>query len=793
MLIALALGVALQIREPAPLIVIRRDTVSTAAGRGVSRRDYDPAANRRPVTAEDLATAYKDASAKELLTHARTARLTQDAALLSYDVKSYQRISAGIGIARLGRDRLVFRTEHSGRIRWHRDAGMYIDVTGARTVLPGTPDIGEREAGKGIAEAGDDMLPVPYFPGYEPLWTGSPDEVQSDVFEHGPVHPLAMGSEAYYTYQSGDSLRMTLPDKRVIHLRSLEVRPRETKWNLMVGSLWFDNASGQLVRAAYRFAAPMMIDVFVKEQEPHAFDEVPAWIKPMIFPMKGEISAITIEYGMYGGGYWLPRARTAEGSGSASFMRVPFKVEQSFKYNSVNGIDSLPKVPMPAILRAPDSLSVAGRQAWWDSVTRVRLAAARARRDSVRAGVIPARRVTQCDTAEYKVSTQRKFGDARIAVASRYPCDLEKLKTSPDLPASIFDPTDELFDMKSRDALIQEALAIGAQPPFTLNPTKLPKPNWSAGLRLMRYNRIEGLSAGIDGSQQLGGGYTLDGIARIGIADRDPNFEARLTRTNLSQSIYFTAYKRLVPANDWGNPLSFGSSLSAALFGRDEGFYYRASGIEFGGRTEKDSPIEWRLFAERPRAATVNTRFALGGTNGTPNIFATSGTYAGSAIRIRGQHGENPNGFRIFSDLRIESAAGDSTYGRGALDFTVATGLAAVTLSGGSSVGAIPAHRRWLLGGTNTVRGQSPDTVQSGTAYWLVRTEVGKLIQGARPVIFSDIGWVGDRNRMRDIGRPLSGVGAGVSLLDGLFRFDVARGLFPKKQFRVDAYLEAIF
>jgi hypothetical protein len=437
-------------------------------------------------------------------------------------------------------------------------------------------------------------------------------------------------------------------------------------------------------------------------------------------------------------------------------------------------------------------LSVQGKQAWWDSVTRVRLAAARARRDSVRAGIIRPIR-SQCDTAEYRVSTQRKFGSARVPVASRFPCDPEKLKTSPDLPASIFDPTDELFDMKSRDALIQEALALGAQPPFTLNPTKLPKPNWSAGLRLMRYNRIEGLSAGVDGSQQLGGGYTLDGIARIGIADRDPNFEARLTRTNLSQSIYFTAYKRLVPANDWGNPLSFGSSLSAALFGRDEGFYYRANGIEVGGRTEKDSPIEWRFFAERPRTATVNTHFALGGTNGTPNIFATSGTYAGSAIRIRGQHGDNPNGFRIFSDLRIESAAGDSTYGRGALDFTVATGLAAVTLSGGSSVGAIPAHRRWLLGGTNTVRGQSPDTAQSGTAYWLVRTEVGRVIQGARPVIFSDIGWVGDRNRMREIGRPLSGVGAGVSLLDGLFRFDVARGIFPRKQFRVDAYLEAIF
>jgi hypothetical protein len=39
----------------------------------------------------------------------------------------------------------------------------------------------------------------------------------------------------------------------------------------------------------------------------------------------------------------------------------------------------------------------------------------------------------------------------------------------------------------------------------------------------------------------------------------------------------------------------------------------------------------------------------------------------------------------------------------------------------------------------------------------------------------------------------MSGVGTGVSFLDGLFRFDVARGLYPRKQFRVDLYLESKF
>jgi hemolysin activation/secretion protein len=81
----------------------------------------------------------------------------------------------------------------------------------------------------------------------------------------------------------------------------------------------------------------------------------------------------------------------------------------------------------------------------------------------------------------------------------------------------------------------------------------------------------------------------------------------------------------------------------------------------------------------------------------------------------------------------------------------------------------------------------------NGSAYWLTRTEIGKTIQGARPLLFTDIGWVGDRSRMGDVGRPMSGVGVGVGMMDGLIRFDVARGLYPLKQWRVDMYLEALF
>jgi hemolysin activation/secretion protein len=150
-----------------------------------------------------------------------------------------------------------------------------------------------------------------------------------------------------------------------------------------------------------------------------------------------------------------------------------------------------------------------------------------------------------------------------------------------------------------------------------------------------------------------------------------------------------------------------------------------------------------------------------------------------------------------MTDLRFEGAKGDSLYGRAALDLTASHGLGrlagSLTVAGGSSIGGLPAQRRWYLGGSQTVRGQSPDTTQSGNAFWLTRAELGSNDAGLRPTIFADFGWVGDRSRISEIVRPMSGVGAGVSFLDGLFRFDVARGIYPRKQFRVDLSLESKF
>jgi len=792
-LASLALQVQIQMgpssRRDRPSVVVDSATDSTLTHR---RR----AGRRLAVTEHALATAFKDARARDLLTFARRARLQLDSALVSYDATAYQRISAGLGFSKIGRDRLIFRTESAIRVQWHRDVGAWVDLKGVRTVMPGIPKEGQDEARQDLADE-DDMWPIPYYPGYEQLWIGS-GVAKSQVNEREIVHPIAEGAEAYYTYETGDSIAFHLPDGKIFNLRELRVRPREPKWNVVVGSLWFDIKTGQLVRAAYRLAVPIDIWMIAKQDDPHAMDDVPKWVKPLISPMTGQVTAIAVEYGLFQGRFWLPRVRAAEGNATVSFMHVPFKMEQSFKYASVNALDSLPAIHVAGSQRRRlDSLPDSLREKVRDSIR----VAARARRDSIRDGLLERpRHISACDTGKVatRMGNDMEKGDLRVAY--RIPCDVDALEHSPDLPASIFDPGDELFGVKERESLIAEALSLSAQPPFSLHPSVPIAAKW--GAQYMRYNRVEGLSVGGTLEQQFGGGYTVRGLGRLGLADREPNAEVTVERSNLAQSVRFTGYNRLVSANDWGNPLSFGSSLSALLWGRDEGFYYRASGLEVGWRQERGAQFDWRIFAEQERTAEQSTTFSLAhashGAEFQPNIMTRSAAFIGTSMRLTHSHGLDPQGFRVFTDLRAEAAASDTAYGRAALDLTVTQGFGqmvagALTLSGGSSIGAVPAQRRWFLGGTQTIRGQAPDTALSGNAFWMTRGELGVGLSSARPVVFSDFGWVGDRDHFDRVGRPLSGVGVGSSFMDGLVRFDVARGIYPRKQWRVDMYVEAKF
>jgi hemolysin activation/secretion protein len=147
--------------------------------------------------------------------------------------------------------------------------------------------------------------------------------------------------------------------------------------------------------------------------------------------------------------------------------------------------------------------------------------------------------------------------------------------------------------------------------------------------------------------------------------------------------------------------------------------------------------------------------------------------------------------------VKLEGATGSFDYARGSFQTTLSRGLGrhldgALTIGAGTSGGVLPIQKQYFIGGVQTVRGQRAGAA-IGDAFWLTSAEVGTSAVGIRKILFADLGWAGSRENFSKPGRPLSGAGVGASFMDGLVRFDVAKGIYPEKSVRVNLYVEARF
>ncbi|HKN58667.1 MAG TPA: ShlB/FhaC/HecB family hemolysin secretion/activation protein, partial [Gemmatimonadaceae bacterium] len=385
--------------------------------------------------------------------------------------------------------------------------------------------------------------------------------------------------------------------------------------------------------------------------------------------------------------------------------------------------------------------------------------------------------------------------EENLRILVRVPCDTVALAHSADLPKSIYEEGETVFGSAERDALVSEALTLGAQPGFSPQGATI-----SYGLPYTRFNRIEGFSTALAVDKVLGEGYSSHALFRLGVADWSPNGELSLDRTDGRRKIGVGVYRRLVASNDWGDPLGFSSSVSALFFGRDEGFYYRTWGAELTGEKDYGIITNWRLFAEQHFDATVHTEFAIahpGGVKGElTNINAVNGNIVGLAVMHHSSYGVDPHGFRALTDLKVEGAAGTFDYSRSSLQTTLSGGLGpldgALTLGGGTSGGQLPIQKQFFLGGVQTVRGQKAGAA-IGDSFWMTSAEIGSRSTGFRKIVFADLGWAGSRADFSHPGRPLSGAGVGASFMDGLIRVDLAKGIYPEKSVRANLYVEARF
>ncbi len=711
--------------------------------------------------------AFADPGVGDLIERARTARHARATGLESFEVTLRERIYAGLGGAFTRRERAMFHQERAARVYWGREGRRIVRWLGVRRGVP--------ILGLGVEFEEDLRADDAFDLEFEVL---DPSEDRLFLGSDWALHPLADSAARHYRYRSGDTLRIRFPGSdRTITLVEAIVEPREARFDRIVGSLWFDRDRALLVRAVYRPAIEYDFD----REEPEDAREVPGFMKPI----RATVEYITVDYGMQELRWWLPNRMAFDGRATVGdFATLPLRFEWSFEDYTIDGPPDLD----PGAADLPP-----GWTRWVEEY----------RTDDGASGDTAAR----APAADSPVRTPpadsvRAFEDSVIVIVP----PLDSLSDSPALPRPLFSASVEAFDegelshLRSR---LNDLEVPGAPLASRFAPGPLPG--------LLRFNRVEGLSAGWASGWPAGGASELRVTGRIGVPEWEPGLEVRWIRSTAKTRAGFGVYRRLTDLGDWGRPLGLGNSINTLLAGYDNGLYFRETGFEaFATRMGARTGWEVRAFAERQQTARKNTDVSLPDLFGDralpPNVVADRGEVAGLSARLRLFSGVDPGDPIVSATLWGEGAVGDFDYGRAAATVALGTPLVGAWRLGleagaGTTLGDPPAQRLFHLGGPYTLRAFDPGSA-SGEAFWLGRAEIGRGFRvgpaepgfapgGLRVSAFGDAAWAGGRDAFGTQGWKAS-LGVGLSLLDGILRVDLGRGVRGGDAWRLHIYADGL-
>jgi hypothetical protein len=787
-------------------------------------QDPAEAPQRPPDARQEPLDAYADSQVQELMSRARAARAVRAEGLTSFELTFRERLYAGLSGDVIRRERAMYHQERAARVHWQANGDRIVRWLGLRR---GVPIVGIRvEVDEDPADDDGFDLDFDFL---------DPSEDRIFLGSDWALHPLADTAALHYQYRSGDTLRIRLPGaERTVTLVEAIVEPREARFDRIVASLWFDDATAVLARAVYRPAR----DYDFLEEEPEDAEEVPGFLRPI----KASIAYITVDYGFQELKWWLPNRMAFDGTAIiGGLARMPMRLEWSFEDYAVDapttldpGEDALPEGWVRVVRSSDkdedpgdwdDELGEAAGEAVQvsdqpggrarprgvvrrppspDSVD----APPRAPADSVAAAAEPAEAEEPADVeepADADVPADAE-PEPRSTIVVIIPPE-DSLLRSPELPEPLFSGRIDAFTAEELDELKGRLAGLRA-PAEDLPPPRLA---WGLSPGLIRFNRVEGFSPGARFSIPTGAVTRFETTLRIGVPEWEPHGELRLIRETAGGTLGLGIYRRLTDPGDWGRPLSLGNSLNTLLFGYDYGVYFRETGVElFGSRTGARTRWEGKLFAERHQNAPKTTDASLPHLIDDyllpENIESMRGEIVGVSGRVRAFSGVDPTGPIASGTVWGEAATGDFDYGRLAVSAALATPLlgrltGGLEIGSGTTFGTPPTQRLYHLGGPGTLRGFEVASA-SGEAFWMARAELGfgfkvspaeySPIGGAiRVILFGDAVWAGLRDEFGNDDYKI-GVGAGASFMDGLLRFDIAHGVRGGDEWRVHIYTDGL-
>ena len=672
--------------------------------------------------------------------------------LRAYEATVRQRI--GIALRTPLRDRTLYRVESAHRVFWRNDGPASIEVLALREQTPGGVEMDDIEEG---------LVDHVFEPDRDRLLLGRSElEEGSDTADFRVHHPLEEDAAEHYRFASGDTVTLALPDGTRVTTVELRVSPLVRGATSISGSLWIERETGAIVRGVYRLSETLDVvrDIEgVREDDARGeFRWVPGLLKPWTF----ELSIITVDYALWEGGVWLPRRWRGEGQAVAGVLKIPAEFDRSYVFERV-ATDAQPAEA------------------------------------SVGVGVIEPGAIA----SGYHLLVQDPQPRAR-ELHMYLPEDPAVLADSPDLPPPVWEDAPGFITRDEIEAQIDRLDDV---------PTGLPAttPWWFRwGLQrpdLVRFNRVEELSIGARAAvrpELLGRPLSVTATARLGTGDLHPNVRLEAERNTLRRSTLLAAYHELAATDERARHLGLGNSLMAALGGRDDGDYYRRSGLALAWSSPPTARAAYRvsIHSEYHRAAMIETRIALprlwneDAWRFRPNVAAEEGWEHGLRATLTPSWGTDPERFQAGLELTGMVTFGDleqrlaSLTGRMALplpgDWRV--GLAA---GGGVAADGVSPQRSFAVGGPGNLRGYDPRALVGPCAFH-TRAEVQRRFAFGGLAAFSDAAWAGTCADL-DPSDALRSLGVGLSLVDGLIRFDVARALDGGRGIRLDLYLDGLF
>lgn len=696
------------------------------------------ALQQNPQQQPDTLLAFATPAVRALVLRGIARHRAQDSAVVDYQARLRYRLTASVGRRRWGRFPIGTVEEQDATVAWHLPNDLRVDVVGRRTkTRSGIPPLSS-------------VFDRPWF---VPRSVGDSVRIFSNEFPAtGALHPLAADGPSWYHYDLTDSLSATAAGRR-IRLYAVQFTPKRPGPALVVGRLWLDASTAEVVRFTFRYVGS---ELWARPGDEDAHDSTSA---RRINRLVNGILTIDadLEYGLEEGRFWMPRRQAIAGQVRVplSDIVVPFQAVTTFDDYAINT-----GRPVAFSLPLPDStLSEAAR------------AAHRAARDSIRA----AREHADGDSAD-----ARGWARAGAWAGGRY----EVHRPSNDSLARYRGWTDSLtFEAQAADDRrirgVQSDLAtLVEQLPDDITLRKPRGFGYQSVADAVQYNRVQGLSLGVGYRERVPHTDFSDFFAtlRYGFSDERVTGRLSLVRDAPRGRFVFGAWRDLADADPFSPGRTLANTASALLTGHDYGDYYLATGGGVSFEASVATGIDLTVSARGERQRSVERRAHsavndfLGGTGDFPdNPPIDDGDYATFGLRLEGYGplrwwlgGEGVGGNGIVSGR----AMGQVQHGFGGVRG------ATIRLKAGYAQREMP-QLVFRLGGMNTVRGFDYGALR-GQAFWAAQLDVSPLKGNLRPVLFID---AGQAARARDLfsSQALVGGGIGLSLYSPLLRSTLLR------------------